>query len=157
MNTAGRRGSVLNLQWADVDFENRWVVFRKTKSGKPVGVPMTGHCLQTFLELREARDRMIAQPPTDYVFIKDDGTPRKLNNVSAAFRKLCKLAGIVDFHFHDLRHDCGTKLRKAGVPLAEIKDWMGHSDISMTLRYAHACGDSGLRDAAKRLEQVRER
>ncbi|MGK7346208.1 MAG: site-specific integrase [Candidatus Nitrospinota bacterium M3_3B_026] len=118
---------------------------------------MTAKCRQVLLDLRGERERMAVAPASDHVFIKPDGTRRKPNNVSRAFRKVCVLAGIEDFRFHDLRHELGTRLHKAGVPLADIKDWMGHSDIAMTLRYAHQAGDTALREAARKLEQVRDR
>ena len=46
-------------------------------------------------------------------------------------------AGITDFVIHDLRHTCAAHLVSAGVPLAEVRDLLGHSTIMMTERYAH--------------------
>ncbi len=43
---------------------------------------------------------------------------------------------VVDFHA--LRHTMGTWLGANGVPLGTIKELMRHSDISLTMRYAHA-------------------
>jgi len=155
--TAGRRGNLLDLEWSHVDMNNRWIVFQMTKSGKPVGVPMTDKCCETLKSLRKARDSMGFTPANNLVFIKSNGEPYKPNHVTRAFKRACRLAGIENFRFHDLRHDCATSLRKGGVPVAEIKEWLGHSDIAQTMRYAHVSGDSGLRDAARRLELVRDR
>ncbi|MFK8004061.1 MAG: tyrosine-type recombinase/integrase [Polyangiales bacterium] len=57
--------------------------------------------------------------------------------VSKAFRRAAERAKIVDFHFHDLRHDLATRLRRAGVSLATIAEILGHSSLDMTRRYAH--------------------
>ncbi len=62
-------------------------------------------------------------------------------------------AGILrDVRFHDLRHTCGSHLvigtwgRRYN--LLEVRDWLGHSTIKMTERYAHLA-EGGLLDAAK--------
>ena len=33
---------------------------------------------------------------------------------------------------HDLRHSCASLLLKEGVPMKQIQEWLGHSDISTT-------------------------
>jgi integrase/recombinase XerD len=39
-------------------------------------------------------------------------------------------------HVHVLRHSIGTHLMNAGWDLADVKDWLGHRDISSTMIYA---------------------
>ncbi len=48
-----------------------------------------------------------------------------------------KEAGITNFHFHDLRHTFASNMLLSGASLKDVKEMMGHSDISMTDRYAH--------------------
>ncbi len=50
-------------------------------------------------------------------------------------------AEIEDFRFHDLRHTFGSWARQAGADLADIRDDLNHSNIGMTLRYAHVKPD----------------
>ena len=38
---------------------------------------------------------------------------------------------------HDLRHTLASQLRLKGIPIEDIQEILGHSDIKMTLRYAH--------------------
>lgn len=47
---------------------------------------------------------------------------------------------------HGLRHTFGTEAAAAGVPLATLKELMGHSDIKTTLRYVDVT-DQQKRDA----------
>jgi integrase len=48
--------------------------------------------------------------------------------------------------FHDLRHTCGSHLVMGtwGRPftLMEVRDWLGHSDIKTTQRYARLAPDA---------------
>jgi integrase len=39
--------------------------------------------------------------------------------------------------WHDLRHTCASWLVQAGVPLLTVRDFLGHSTVSVTQRYAH--------------------
>jgi site-specific recombinase XerD len=48
--------------------------------------------------------------------------------------------------WHDLRHSFASQLATNGVPLRRIQEWLGHSTIHMTMRYAHLApsGDADL-------------
>lgn len=42
-----------------------------------------------------------------------------------------------NLRFHDLRHTFASWARLAGADIADVKEALAHSDISMTMRYAH--------------------
>lgn len=53
--------------------------------------------------------------------------------------------------FHDLRHTCASHLLQGtwapewidrALRLEEVRDWLGHENISTTQRYAHLCSDA---------------
>ena len=69
-----------------------------------------------------------------------------------AFKRACKRAGIVDFRFHDLRHDFASRLVQRKNELYVVQHLLGHRDSRMTQRYAHLRVDD-LRDAVETLEQ----
>jgi site-specific recombinase XerD len=69
-----------------------------------------------------------------------------------SFRTLMKQAGIIDFKRHDLRHDAATNMVESGASLIEVRDILGHSDIRMTQRYAHA-KEQGVHQAVARLAE----
>ena len=70
-----------------------------------------------------------------------------------AFNGAVKRAGLKDFHFHDLRHTCATRLGDRGASAFEIAQIMGWSDIRMAMRYTYATGD-GIRRAMQLLTQT---
>lgn len=71
------------------------------------------------------------------------------NAVSENFGKLLKAHGLRHIRFHDLRHSCASLLLKQGVPMKQIQEWLGHSDISTTANiYAHLDSQSKQLSAA---------
>lgn len=56
-----------------------------------------------------------------------------------AARKAAKLPAI---RFHDLRHTFASWARQSGADIADVMEALGHSDISMTMRYAHIKPDA---------------
>ena len=71
-----------------------------------------------------------------YVFISTR-TGKPLCDVRKPFFEACDKAKIKGLRFHDLRHTAATWMVMAGVDLVTVSEVLGHSDIKMTLRYAH--------------------
>lgn len=68
------------------------------------------------------------------------------------FTRVRNAAGLPDVSLHILRHTCASRLVEAGVDLYRVKEWLGHSTITMTERYAHLSPDA-LSDVVSVLEQ----
>ena len=59
-------------------------------------------------------------------------------SVTANFSKLLEQNGLRHIRFHDLRHSCASLLLANDVPLKQIQEWLGHSDIGTTANiYSH--------------------
>ncbi len=77
----------------------------------------------------------IIEPKTNHVICRVDGRP--LDRFYRSWRAACELAGLEDFHFHDLRHTFCSNLVLSGADLKTVKEMIGHKDLSMTDRYSH--------------------
>lgn len=64
------------------------------------------------------------------------GLPIRDRSTNGAFERIYKRAGLPKIKIHDLRHTFGVFLRESGVSLEDIKDILGHKDISTTQIYA---------------------
>jgi integrase len=56
------------------------------------------------------------------------------------------------FRLYDLRHTFGSRSAMAGIDLATLRELMGHSDISTTMRYVHPTPEHK-RAAVEKLER----
>ena len=71
-----------------------------------------------------------------YVFT-NPYTGTKYNDIKKCFKTVCKLAGVENLRFLDLRHTGATRMVAAGVPLPVVKQILNHASIQTTMRYAH--------------------
>ena len=143
--TTTRQGEMLNLRWGDVDLDNGRIVLRKTKSGRPRVVEALPAAVEA---LRAVRKLSIATPAMS-VFINERGEPLQKSALEMRWTKLRKAAKLTDFRWHDLRHTGATEWRAGGTDPIDLRDLMGHSNLSMTLRYAHAAPAKHLPGADK--------
>lgn len=135
LNTGMRRGEMLGLEWRRVDLKGNMIHLEgaQTKSGKRRSIPLNKEAREAVVD--RARYRATHCPASRWVFVNSDG--ERIKDVKRSFNTACKRAGIEDFRFHDLRHTCAAWLVTKGVPLAEVRDLLGHSTVIMTERYAH--------------------
>ena len=63
--------------------------------------------------------------------------------------KACTAAGIINLHFHDLRHEAGSRLLEAGWPLHHVQEMLGHADLKQTSTYLNVT-QVGLQDSMRR-------
>ena len=142
LNTGLRRGDLFSLRWdaLDLDRQQMTLIIRKTsharrKAGKrvePVTLPLSGEAVRVLREWRKLTTG-------DLVFPSPYGG--RLDNITKAWTAVLDAAGIEGLRFHDLRHTFASRLVQAGVDLNTVRELMTHSDIKMTLVYAHLSPD----------------
>jgi integrase len=143
-HTGARSGEQIAIEWGDIDWHNRFVVFRRAASRGIVGptkdsderkVPMT--------PLLEASLKAIRHLKGDLVFSEPDGTPLNPWKLARALNRASRRAGLRRIRRHDTRHSFASQLVMANVPLVQVQAWMGHSTIAMTMKYAHLAPSPG--------------
>ena len=130
--TGLRRGNILALTVQQVSFDRNLITIPRTKNGDPVTIPMTSIVRDTIQSVIKSRKVICPQ-----VFCDEQGKFFSAHQVSMAFKRACKGAGIEDLRFHDLRHDFASLLVQSGVSLYKVQQLLGHKDQRMTQRYAH--------------------
>jgi integrase len=161
LNTGMRKGEILGLTWDRVDAKRRVLLLEHTKSGKRREIPMNRAVAEPLEALRGRAEMALVERGADpgdasedlrgLVFARAAG--KAWGNIRTAFETACERAGVTKFHFHDLRHTCASWLIMRGRSLTEVRDLLGHRELSTTLRYAHLAPER-LRDAVATLEYV---
>lgn len=106
------------------------VLGQGSKSGDTRHIPLNDEALATLRQWKKQQSE-----PVGLVFPSRGGNP--FNHVKKAWGGVLLAAELTDFRWHDLRHHFASKLVMAGVDLNTVRELLGHSDITMTLRYAH--------------------
>ncbi len=146
LSTGTRLSSVLAIQKAHIDLENRTINLINTKAG---GSRYTGFINDELFEL--LKNHLTKMKPYHYVISKDGNimTDRmiqrplqriinKLFNVGLDMRDAANRVVI-----HSLRHTFASHLAIAGTPIITIKTLLDHKDIATTMRYAKLMPDAG--------------
>lgn len=80
------------------------------------------------------------------------GTPMLGSDVTRAFQRLLRAAGLPAMRFHDLRHGAASLLLAQGVHPRVVMEMLGHSTITLTMNvYSHVIPDLQ-REAADKME-----
>lgn len=68
---------------------------------------------------------------------RDSLVPVNSRSISAAFTRACKVLGIEDLHFHDLRHEGATRLAEDGLTIPQIQKITLHDSWRTLQRYVN--------------------
>lgn len=132
VETAMRRGEIVELDWKHVDLAKRVAHLPITKNGSTRDVPLSTKAIAVL-----------------------QGLPRNISGVvfnirwdavTQAFARACERAGLADLRFHDLRHEATSRLADL-LQLHELMKVTGHKDTRMLARYYHPRAE----DLAKKL------
>lgn len=137
--TGYREGDVIRLTVADLQERPGWVKGYGSKPGREVWLPVTPELEAAIAALGIVGGRL---------FRRQDGQP--LARFPRERWNDLKVAAKVECRFQDLRHAAGSYLAELGIPEATIKQYLGHSSVTVTERYTRP-GEAGLHRAAKAL------
>lgn len=160
--TGLRKGELLGLRWADVQWKENSLSVRQVLSGKNgqggFQDPKTQAGTRTIYvddavivllhaqKAAQARQRLLAgegYQDHDLICATGSGRPLGPRNVSRDFYKLIERAGVPMIRFHDLRHTHASLLREQGADFRVIADRLGHTQVAFTAQiYTHARTDA---------------
>ena len=131
-----RVSELVTLRWEQIDFKAGSVHVNRLKNGLASTHPIRG------VELRALRELRRLYPDSPYVFV----TEREGPMTPATARKLITRAGELaklpfPIHPHMLRHACGFKLASEGQDTRSIQQYLGHRNITHTVRYTELSPD----------------
>lgn len=130
-----RLGEILNLRWEDLDFRNSVIKVesregRSTKTRQSRVVPMTNYLKEVLRKKpREIHGGLVLQK-------KNQDIQRQVTKLQKKINK-----EVEHWSFHDTRHYFASSLVMRGADLVAVSKLLGHSDITMTMRYSHVSPD----------------
>lgn len=129
--TGMRRGEILSLTKGEVQrVGNVWMVVK--------GRHKTMH---------HGHARSIVLPPgaVDIIRLRMAGAGEdgrlftiRVDRFRHYFRKACRLAGVADFRFHDVRHEALSRMADRNLDIGQLRAQSGHRSAQMLLRYVNA-------------------
>lgn len=136
-----RFAEIGNCRWEWFDWEGKLLHIPSDeefslKSHRGRSVPLNEKLIEELVQQAEE---------SGYLFESgrlNEGKSHYRYNPRKAFNTVRKTAGLEWVTPHTLRHTFGTQLGRANVSPLLIKEWMGHQDIKVTMRYAHVQGYS---------------
>lgn len=145
ISTAARPKHLLDLRWSQVDMARRVVNLDRpdldrTRKGR-ARVPLNDLAV-------EHLNTVLGMAETDHV-IEWHGKP--LRSIKRGIEAAARRAGVKATPYV-LRHSAGVWMAQAGVPLAEIAEYMGHNDLNTTRKHYARFGADHLKSAARALE-----
>lgn len=155
-----RQASVVTLKWSEVNFGtklitklgkgDRRIVLKITPSIHAILWPLRGHHPESVFTYISERTRKGEHR------VRGQRYPMTLPGVKTRWRRMRAAAGVIDFRFHDYRHDFGSKLLRQTGNLKLVQKALGHADLKTTSKYAHVL-DTEVADAVEELNKSREK
>ncbi len=136
LETGARLQELLLAQWSEMDLgRGLWLLpAAHTKCDEERAIPLSRRA-RRYLRFLQS-DCSTASPRIFHRL----GSP---TSVSAGFHKFAIETGLVDFRFHDLRHEAISRMviYKRKLSVFEIMRIVGHSNMKMLVRYSNLRGD----------------
>lgn len=141
VDTGMRLSELLHLTYDDVNFKSNMISIWINKGDRPRSIPMTSRVKRLMKARQEANP---AKPFNVTVYQADKAWEWVRDQMGLKEDK--------EFVLHALRHSCASRLVNRGIDLYVVKEWLGHSSIQVTEKYAHLNPEK-LSHAANMLEQ----
>jgi integrase len=145
--TGMRQDEICRLEVEDVNRVARTVIIRDRKDPRA----------------KEGNDQVVPLLPDAWAIVELLMADRTVGRVfvgltaiavSAAFTRTCKRLGIIDLHFHDLRHRATAEFFRMGLDIPKVALLTGHKTWAMLRRYTQIKPDDVHLAAAQHAAQA---
>jgi integrase len=154
-----RRGEIAGQRWTDVDLEKRTLRIGTTRvdvggraldqdepktanAGRVLPSPEALLAELTAAKSRQAAEKLVlgeAYADLGFVVCNEAGEPYHPSTLSTLWQAAIRDLDVPQIRLHDARHTCATLMHLQGVPIVLVAAWLGHADVSFTMRtYVHA-------------------
>ena len=146
LQTGIRVSELVHLTFTDVDLINKMIKV-SGKGSKERTIPLEKKAILALKNYLSVRQQSLNQQ----FFLNYTGMGLSRRGAEKIIEKYRKLSGITKrFSCHSLRHTFGSYKAEQGVSPFQLKEWMGHSSISVTQLYVHM----GKESARRAIEQT---
>ena len=131
-----RVSELLSLKLSDIDLGGKTLNVRRMKNGFSTIHPLLREEIKGLNKWLSIRKKARYFEETDYLFISPSGKPLSRQQFYNILKNTGEIALLpVKTHPHMLRHACGYALADAGIDTRLIQDYLGHKNITHTVRY----------------------
>ena len=141
LDTGARYSEIATIEWSSINLKTKEIRLWRPKVKNESILYISDRVYHILKRRHESTDQQ-------YVFANKKGGPRRHSTI--AIRKAIKRAGLTDCTIHTLRHTHATRLIQNGLSIYEVKEILGHTDITTTMRYSHL----ELRDVSSKARDV---
>lgn len=134
--TGLRISELIALEWPDIDLVNRLVTVRRgcvrghldsPKNYRIRHVPLTTEVVAI----------LAPHQSTGGLVFTHQGRPVSPKTAHVHLHTICRRANLAPHGWHVFRHTFASLLAQRGASLQALKELLGHSSLTMVLRYAH--------------------
>lgn len=165
--TGVRSGEARGITWKDLNLESGYVLLQyqlqridkklvlkslKTEKSQRM-LPLIGHSLFAVESEKVRQETERLENELDLVFTNPWGRPFDAKYVSEHLHDILEKAELPKTGLHSLRHSAATFMLMNGQNLHVVSRFLGHSQVGLTSNlYGHVL-DSGMREAAEKLQE----
>lgn len=132
-----RQDEIATLRLSDIDWEHKTYIVRDMKN--PNGA-IGNHKIARMPDKGWDVLKMLSKLATSDVLL-----PVDTRTVSSSFTRACKVLGIDDLHFHDLRHEGASRLAEDGLSIPQIQQTTLHDSWGSLQIYVNINVKKGIR------------